>query len=80
MFIGSPNASAELEWQESTPLTVVRRHLCGVRANGRLYAIGGGDATVTPVVEVGTVNGTNIDWRETTPLPVAQSAMGCMAR
>lgn len=80
VFIGTPTNTQELAWQESTPMRVIRRHLCAVRANGRLYAIGGADATVTPVVEVGEVNGMSITWRDTTPLPVAQSAIGCMAR
>lgn len=80
VFIGTPTATKQLAWEESTPLKAVRRHLCAVRANGRLYAIGGADATHTPAVEVGVVNGSSITWRETTPLPVARSAMGCMAR
>ncbi len=80
VFIGSPTGTHELAWQASTPMRVIRRHLCAVRANGRLYAIGGADATVTPVVEVGEVNGMSITWRDTTPLPVARSAIGCMAR
>lgn len=80
VLIGSPTATQELAWQESTPMRVVRRHLCAVLANGRLYAIGGAYATVTPVVEVGEVNGMSITWRDTTPLPVGQSAMGCIAR
>ncbi len=80
VFIGTPTPTHELAWQESTPMRVIRRHLCAVRANGRLYAIGGADNAVTPVVEVGEVNGMSITWRDTTPLPVGQSAMGCMAR
>ncbi len=80
VFIGSPNATQQLAWEPSTPMRVVRRHLCAVFANGRVYAIGGADATVTAVVEVGEVNGMSITWRDTTPLPVARSAMGCMAR
>lgn len=81
VFIGSQTATQDLIWQETTPMKHARQHLCVLRANGRVYAIGGaGVGSVTQVVEVGEVSGTSMTWKETTPMPVTRSALGCAAR
>lgn len=81
VFIGSQTPTQDLVWQETTPLKHARGHLCVLRANGRVYAIGGASvASMTQVVEVGEVSGTSMTWRETTPMPVTRSAFGCAAR
>lgn len=81
VLVGTPKPNGELAWQETAPLNDGRAHVCTVRANGRLYVIGGDSiGKVRADVEVGEVSGPNVTWRNTTPMLVERSGFGCAAR